>query len=91
MSAQPNNLHPVFAGIFANFADQPMQLRRAAYVSALRRHDWTHEHSESLQRVREGREQLEQLVHEQQQIDPGFELWNRNCPEQCKNGARYGV
>lgn len=86
MNAQ--QLHPVFAGLLQTFAGQPAQLRRAAYVSALRRHDWGHEYSDDINAWRRGREELAQLRAEQREIDPDFELWNRNCPEECKNGGR---
>jgi len=67
----------------------PDQLRRSAYVSALARFDWSHEFSDDASVARAGRRRLEELRHEQEQIDPDFAIWNKHCHPACKNGARY--
>jgi hypothetical protein len=69
--------------------EHEMQLRRAAYVSMLRRHDWSHEMSDDAGAYRRGRQALEQLRQEQQTIDPDFNIWNRHCAERCKDGRAY--
>ena len=70
-----------------------MQLRRAAYVSALARFGkspgWDFERGDDMRRIREARQQLETLRHEQQQIDKDFSLWNKHAHARCANGARW--
>lgn len=70
----------IFGPILASIQAQPAQLRMAAYVSALRRHDWQHEASEDHAAWLKGRESLAWLRDEARVIDPDFKVWNSIAP-----------
>lgn len=74
----------VFGPILASIQAQPQTLRCAAYVSALRRHDWGFEHSDDMRAVRAGRESLARLMLERAAIDSDGAIWNSEAPEGCK-------
>ena len=71
-------VHPLIAGILANVQEQPEQLRRAEYVSRLRRMDWEFEHAARIQRNK-GAAELKELQDLQAELDPQAELWNRHA------------
>lgn len=74
-------VHAVFAGILADAASIPLQLRRAQYVSRLARMDWDFEHSDDGAVTRRGREDLAMLRQLQRELDPDHVLWQRHAPE----------
>jgi hypothetical protein len=63
---------------FVPKVEDPLVLRRAAYVSALQHFDWSFEFSDDYRRVRTCRAALEVLRHEQQIVDPTGALWLQN-------------
>lgn len=80
MSAVPtSSVHPIFQGILGTIQQAPDQIRRAEYVSRLRRMDWQFEHAPGEQ-WRRGRAELQALRELQTDLDPDAELWNRNAP-----------
>lgn len=84
MNAQGTNLHPVFAGILAGITAQPEQIKRAEYITALRKHDWQSEFADDMSAVRAGRESLKRLVELRAEIDPSGEVWNSVAPDGFK-------
>lgn len=68
---------------------QLAQIRRDAYVKALKAHDWAFEFSDDADTYRAGRESLAQLKLAQRELDSDFALWNQHCHPCCKNGAAY--
>lgn len=68
-------------------------LRRAAYVAMLARFGispgWSFEKRLAGVELLKARDKWEALVHEQQQIDPDFSLWNKHAHARCANGARW--
>lgn len=73
-----SHLHPIFAGILAQAAAVPSQVRRAEYVSRLLRMDWQFEHAPAEQ-WRKGRAELEALQKLREEIDAQHVLWNRHA------------
>lgn len=73
------NVLPIFPGMPVAVDQSPIQIRRAHYVSRLRRMDWQFEHA-SAQQWREGRAELMALRELQIDIDPDAQLWNCNAP-----------
>lgn len=61
----------------------------AAYVQALKDHDWAHPMCDEHARWIKGCNELARLRRTQQQIDQDFVLWNLSCHPNCKNGASY--
>jgi hypothetical protein len=59
----------------------PEQLREA-YQQALKAHDWHHQFSDDAGAVRRGAVQRAALVRMQQDLDPGYELWNAAAPKE---------
>ncbi len=77
MIAADPNVHPTFAQVLAcNLAH-----RRAAYVEALKRFDWQHEHSDCQRTYSRGREELARLRAEQRVVDENGVLWGMYAPE----------
>lgn len=70
----------LFNGILAGIAQQPEQLRRAAYVSALRSMDWDHEFSDDHRVYSAGRARLLWLQDEQRAIDPDGAIARATAP-----------
>ncbi len=58
----------------------PDILRKAQYITALRKHDWSHEFSDDARKVREGQAVLAQLRQEADEIDADRAIWNANVP-----------
>lgn len=56
----------------------------AAYIKALRGHDWDFEWSDDHGIWRAGRDSLEALRRDQKQIDPDFMVWNQFCPAEWR-------
>jgi len=92
-----STLHPLFAGILATCgmpqSGDVSALRRAQYVSDLRRMDWQFEHSDDHQVWRRGRDELVRLRAEQAEIDPDGALWRANAnpdfpPNTVKESSR---
>lgn len=83
--------HEVFAPILASIQAQPQILRRADYVAALRRHDWSFEHSDDMRAIRAGRESLKGLVAERAAIDADGAIWNSVAPEGFKVGGEVAA
>lgn len=71
-------LHPIFAGILAQAAAVPTQVRRAEYVSRLARMDWQFEHAPAEQ-WRKGRAELDALQKLREELDAQHVLWNRHA------------
>lgn len=63
--------------------------RIAAYVEALRDHDWSFEYSDDGAVWRRGRAELLHLRAEQAALDADFAIWNRHCNPRCLNGRPY--
>lgn len=76
----------IFGPILASIQAQPAQLRLAAYVAALRRHDWSFEYSDDMRAIRAGRDSLKHLVAERAAIDADGAIWNSVAPEGFKVG-----
>lgn len=53
---------------------------RAAYVEALKRHDWEYEHSDDGRVWEAGRDSLRALKRMQPVVDPDGALWNAAAP-----------
>lgn len=68
----------------------PLEVRRAQYVSELIRHDWLHRWSDSWATVQAGKANLARLREMQRELDPGFELWNKHCHPDCRDGRTSG-
>jgi len=71
------------------FPDPVAQMRRAEYVSALIRFDWTYEFSDDPGVRVQGDSERAALLMKQRELDPDFKLWDRHCHPQCKGGRRY--
>ncbi len=86
IAADPN-IDTALRRVFGATAEQldPTPLRRAAYVSALRRMDWTFENSDDQRRWRAARDELERLRAERVQVDPDGSLWKVNTPVDFQN------
>ena len=81
--AAPSGLHPIFAGILAQVAAVPSQVRRAEYVSRLLRMDWQFEHA-AAEQWRKGRAELDALQKLREELDAQHVLWNRHAaPDYC--------
>lgn len=78
-AAACGNVHPIFSGILSGIEQTPIQIRRAQYVSRLRRMDWAFEHAPAEQ-WRAGRAELIALRELQIDVDPEAQLWNCNAP-----------
>ena len=89
-----SHLHPLSAGLLAPFAGAAMQpqpvgtlatgeaaIKRAAYVSALVKMDWSYEFSDDGRVWAAGRDALAALRAMQAEIDPTGELWLRHAPK----------
>lgn len=96
------HVHPIFQQMLNTFAGaatspQPVgalatgdaAIRRAAYVSALVKHDWSAGFSDDGRKHAEERIAYAKLREEQRAIDPDFEIWNRHCHRSCINGQEY--
>jgi hypothetical protein len=85
-------LHPVFAGMLrAAFGpDAAATIRaaqRAAYVKALRTHDWYFEFSDDHSVYEAGREARAQLQLAQREFDPDCAIWNQHAPADYQRGS----
>jgi hypothetical protein len=84
-------LHPVFAGMLAAFGpDAAATIRaaqRAAYVKALRTHDWYFEFSDDHSVYAAGREARAQLQLAQREFDPDCAIWNAHAPTDYRRGV----
>lgn len=90
-AAHNGHLHPIFQAALASFGapSQVAQIQRAAYVKALKAHDWSHDFSDDADVARRGRESLALLRMVQREIDPEWAVWNVIAPACCRNGASY--
>jgi hypothetical protein len=84
-------VHPVFHATLATFTNQaPLdQIKRDAYVRAVKAQDWSYEFSDDHGAYHRGRESLAQLRLAQRELDPDFVLWNQHCHPWCVNGSSY--
>lgn len=88
------NAHPepdLLAGLNATIAQAlaphlhgSIEMRRARYVSALLRADWSFEQAEG-NAWRRGRDELQRLRAEQAEVDPDGALWRRHAPAEFHN------
>lgn len=56
----------------------------AAYIEALKSHDWSFEYSDDQRVWLKGRQELSQLRQMQHDLDPKYELWNEHAPKGYK-------
>jgi hypothetical protein len=85
-------MNAIFAAILHSAASahrDAMAIQRAAYITALKRHDWSHEMSDDHSRYVIGRQQLAELRMVQREIDSDYSLWNQHAPAQCRDGKSY--
>ena len=59
----------------------------AAYVQALKDHNWEFEHSDVHAAWVRGHNSLNRLRKQQRELDPHFVLWNIHCPESHRKAA----
>lgn len=81
-------IDPAFqAGVASTEVDQTAEpVRRALYVAALLRMDWTFDHSDDIKVWRRGRNELLRLRAERSEIDPDGALWAKHAPEGFRHG-----
>ena len=60
--------------------------RRAAYVAALLRHDWSHEYSDDQTVWARGRAERAALTKMQAELDQSLTLWNQHAPSAYRIG-----
>lgn len=73
------SIHPTIAAALAPHIGDSLQMRRAQYVSALKRMDWLHEWSDDHRAWTSGRAELTRLRAQQAELDPTGELWRRHA------------
>lgn len=54
------------------------------YIKLLHRHDWHYEYSDNQVVWRTGKEERDEILKMQKEIDIDFKMWNNVCPEQFK-------
>lgn len=55
---------------------------QAAYVAALKAHDFQFDYSDDIRVYRRGRDSLLALRDMQERLDPAFQIWNSIAPAQ---------
>jgi hypothetical protein len=84
------HLHPLFAAALRAPIDA-RALQRAAYVTLLQQHDWSHEFSDDGDVYKRGRAQLQELRLLQRDLDPDGALWNAHAPAAYRIAAAAQV
>lgn len=84
LSGIEDSMQQALAPLFASEMAQ-----RAVYIQALRNHDWSASHSDSIDAAQAEREAMKRLKALQREHDPDFEMWNALCPVQCRDGREY--
>lgn len=81
----------LFNDILAGHAELQRQQAAdmAAYVQALKDHDWSHEFSDDFRVWQAGSRQLDALYAMRVRLDPDYSVWNQHCHPACTNGRRY--
>jgi hypothetical protein len=81
-AAQPQALHPLFAGILAAHAAVPAAAQRTEYIALLRCMDWTAEHSDDCSKAQQLRRDMKRVRSLQPYVDPDRALFNAHRPDE---------
>lgn len=76
----------VAEAITAAVQADPLPMRRAEYVSAMKRMDWTFEGSDDQRIWRAGRDELQRMRIERAIVDPDGALWKLHAHPDYQHG-----
>lgn len=71
---------PVIGAVLSPALAQAVEVRRAAYVAKLLRHDWFYDYCDCHASWERGRSERIDLLNDRAVVDPDCALWNRHAP-----------